>query len=517
MAITDSHPIIPTPASPPGTAGASPGAGTRGAASSANSLPDAAHDVTPAAAGPAGREPRTYLTVFNIAMMTTVTVMSLRSLPAIATYGLGSVTMFVVPAVLFLIPTALVGAELATTWKGGIYVWVRQAMSNRMGFLAIWLQWIQNVVWYPTQLAFIAASLAFMIGVPSLSNSGLFTAIIILAVYWIATAITLRGGNLFAKISSWGGVIGTIIPAALLIVLGIMWLAGGTPSQTPLEARDVIPPYHGISSIVLVVSNVLAFAGMEVNAVHAGQMRDPRRGFTRATLLSFALILLVCIPTTIAIAVAVPQSQLGFTNGINMAFQVFFTHFHVNWATNVISWAIAVGAIASVISWVAGPSTGLLAAARTGLLPPWLQKRNKHGIQDGILALQGGIVTALALIFVLVPNVSNAFIALIDMAAALYLIMYLLMFASALILRRKEPNAARGYRVPAMGLVAGVGFVACLAALIMAFIPPTGHSAVSPSAYPWLVAIVVVVLGTPPLLFYHFRRPRWDQRTAPVR
>jgi putative glutamate/gamma-aminobutyrate antiporter len=450
--------------------------------------------------------------VFNIAMMTTVTVMSLRSLPTIATYGLGSVTMFVVPAILFLVPTALVGAELATTWKGGVYVWVREAMSNRWGFVAIWLQWIQNVVWYPTQLAFIAASIAFMVGVPSLSNSGLFTAVVILVVYWVATVITLRGGNLFAKVSSWGGVIGTLIPAALLIVLALAWLAGGTPSQVPLEARYVIPPFTGIGSIVLVVSNVLAYAGMEVNAVHAGQMRDPRRGFTKAMALSMVLILLVCIPPTIAIAIAVPQNQLGFTNGINMAFQIFFNHFHMNWATYVLSGAIALGAIASVVTWVAGPSTGLLAAARTGLLPPALQKRNKHGIQDGILALQGLIVSALALIFVLVPDVSNAFIALVDMATALYLIMYLLMFAAALRLRRTQPNAPRGYRVPAMGLVAGVGFVGCLAAFVMAFIPPTGHSAVAPSAYPWLVALVVVVLGVPPLLFYHFRRPRWDRR-----
>ena len=63
-----------------------------------------------------------------------------------------------IPAILFLVPTALVAAELATGWKGGVYVWVREAFGNRWGFQAIWLQWIQNVVWYPTQLAFIAAS-----------------------------------------------------------------------------------------------------------------------------------------------------------------------------------------------------------------------------------------------------------------------------------------------------------------------------------------------------------------------
>jgi putative glutamate/gamma-aminobutyrate antiporter len=450
-------------------------------------------------------------------MMTTVTVMSLRALPPMGAYGLGSVTMWLVPALVFLVPTALVGAELATTWKGGVYVWVREAMGQRLGFAAIWLQWIQNVVWYPTQLAFVAAAFAFVVGLPRLSDSGIFTAMVILAVYWTATVITLRGGNLFAKVSSWGGVVGTIIPGALLVTLAAVWLATGQPSQTPLEARAVIPPFTGVASIVLVVSNVLAYAGMEVNAVHAEQMRDPRRGYSKAMALAFALILAVCVLPTIALAIAVPKAELGFTNGIFMAFQVYLDHFGAAWAVNLVAAAIGLGAVASIVTWVAGPSTGLLEAAETGLLPPLLQKRNKHGVQEGILAVQGLIVTALALLFVLVPNVSNAFIALVDMAAALYILMYLLMFAAAVILRRTQPNVDRGYRAPALSLVAGVGFVACLLALVMAFIPPAGHAAIGPIPYSWMVALVVVVLGVPPLVFYALRRPSWDRRPPAAR
>jgi amino acid transporter len=445
-------------------------------------------------------------------MMTTVTVMSLRALPPMATYGLGSVTMWLVPAVLFLVPTGLVGAELATTWDGGVYTWVREAMSNRFGFVAIWLQWVQNVVWYPTQLAFVAAALAFMVGLPTLANSGLFTAIVILAVYWAATLVTLRGGDLFAKVSSWGGVFGTLVPGALLVVLAGFWLAGGQASQAPLAASDVVPPFTGIGSIVLVVSNVLAFAGMEVNAVHACRLRDPKRGYSRAMALAFCLILAVSILPTIAVAIAVPASKVGFTDGIFVAFKVYFDHFHVPWAMFVLAAAIGLGAVASVVTWVAGPSAGLLEAARTGLLPPALQKRNRHGVQEGILAAQGGIVSLLALLFVAIPNVSSAFIALVDMAAALYLVMYLLMFASALILRRKRPDVPRGYRVPAIGLVAGVGFVACALALVMAFIPPTGRAGIGAAPYPLMVALVVVALGAPPFVFYALRKPTWDER-----
>lgn len=454
-----------------------------------------------------------FLGVGQLALLTLVVVASLRSLPAMAVYGLGSITLYIIPAIFFLIPTALVAAELATGWKGGVYVWVREAFGNRWGFTAVWLQWIQNVVWYPTQIAFIAAALAFVFVDPSLSNSGLFTAIVILVLYWGSTLITLRGGNLFAKLGSWGGILGTLLPAVLLIVFGFIWLGTGEKSEVPLDASAIIPPFTGIASIVLIVSNVLAYAGMEVNAVHVNQMKDPGKGYPRSVFLAAVLILLVFILPTLAISIAVPEKELGLTNGIMLAFQEYFEHWGLGWGTPIVSALIAAGALASVITWIAGPSKGLLAAAETGLLPPALQKRNKAGVQSGILMLQGTIVTILAAIFVIVPNVSAAFVALIDMAAALYLIMYMLMFAAGIVLRRKEPNVTRSYRVPAMNLIGGVGFVACLAAFVLAFIPPDGFTAFSPAAYPWIVALVIVVLGAPPLLFYALRRPSWDERS----
>ncbi|WP_249521085.1 amino acid permease [Microbacterium sp. ER1] len=452
------------------------------------------------------------LGVGQLALLTLVVVASLRSLPAMAIYGLGSVTLYIIPAILFLIPTALVAAELATGWKGGVYVWVREALGNRWGFTAVWLQWIQNVVWFPTQLAFVAGALAFVFLDPSLSSSGFFTAVVIIVFYWGSTLVTLRGGDLFAKLGSWGGIIGTLFPAVLLIVFGAVWVFSGEKSQVPLDASAMIPPFTGLASIVLIVSNVLAYAGMEVNAVHVNQMKDPGKGYPRSVFLAAGLILLVFILPTIAIAVAVPKKELGLTNGIMLAFGEYFDHWDMGWATAVVSALIAAGALASVVTWVAGPSKGVLAAAETGLLPPLLQKRNKAGVQSGILMLQGTIVTILAAIFIIVPNVSAAFVALIDMAAALYLIMYMLMFASAMVLRRKAPDVHRAYRVKALPFVAGVGFVACLAAFVLAFIPPDGFTAFPAAAYPWIVGLVIVVLGVPPLLFYALRKPSWDRR-----
>lgn len=462
------------------------------------------------------------ISMLQLAMLTVVAVASLRSLPTAATYGLGSIALYVIPAVLFLVPTALVAAELATGWKGGIYVWVREALGNRWGFAAVWLQWIQNVVWFPVQLAFVAAALGFVFGRDTLGNSGLYTAIIILVFYWVSTAVTLAGNNLFARVGAWGGWIGTIIPGALLIILFLGWMLTKQPSQTPLTLAALNPLTSSSSSggssagflaflapFVLVVSNFLAYAGMEVNAVHVNEMKNPGKDYPKAILIATILILAVFIIPTIAVAVIVPAKSLGLTTGINVAFQMYFAHWNMSWLTPIVSLMIVVGALASVVTWIAGPSKGVLLASRTGLLPLKLQKQNKHGIQLGILILQGIIVSLLALLFIFIPNVSTAFFTLVDMAAALYLIMYMFMFAAVIILRRKQPDVKRAYRVPALKLVAGVGFAASLAAFLLGFIPPSQLPGIPSWAYPLLMLAVVVVLGVPSLIFYAIKKPDW--------
>ena len=180
------------------------------------------HGAIASTATVANKTGKTMMTVSQLAMLTVVAVASLRSLPAMADYGLASILLYLIPAVVFLVPTALVAAELATGWKGGVYVWVREAFGNRIGFLAIWLQWIQNVVWYPIQIAFIAVSLSYVFGMGGLGNNGVYVAAVIIVLYWASTMVALRGGNLFAKVGSISGLIGTLFPALLLIVFGIV-------------------------------------------------------------------------------------------------------------------------------------------------------------------------------------------------------------------------------------------------------------------------------------------------------
>ena len=97
------------------------------------------------------------------------------------------------------------------TDKGGIYTWVKAAFGSSWGLAAVWLQWIQNVVWYPVVLGFTAATLAYLIGDPNLANSHIFNFAVVLVVYWLATGIALFGersyGNWsqFLFVHNWHG------------------------------------------------------------------------------------------------------------------------------------------------------------------------------------------------------------------------------------------------------------------------------------------------------------------------
>jgi amino acid transporter len=412
------------------------------------------------------------------------------------------------------VPTALVSAELASGWKGGIFRWIQAAYGDRAGFVAIWQQWMQNVVWYPAQLAFFAAALAYIFS-PSLATNGLFVGATILVTYWLATLLALKGLNTAAWVGSKGLIVGTLIPALALVVLAIIFVSTGGHSQMAVgKAKDWFPAWAGFASIVLIVSNFLAYAGMEMNAVHVGDMKDPGKGYPKSMLLASGLILLIFIPPTLAIAVGVPGKGIDLTTGVMQAFDVFFGHLHMAWFTKVLCVFIVIGILAMVVNWIAGPSRGLLLVGEDGFLPLWLQKLNKNRIQVNILIAQGGIVSLLALIFALLPSVQSAFWLIVTMAIQLYLIMYMLMFLAAMRLRKRAPDVKRGYRVPAIRLVSWTGFFASLLAFLLGFVVPSGQN-LNQVLYIGALLAGIVLLGCGPFIFYRLRKPSWktDQNT----
>ncbi|MFE5485926.1 APC family permease [Streptomyces sp. NPDC056527] len=453
------------------------------------------------------------MTWVTLALMTTASVASLRAAPTMAVYGLACVFLYLVPAIVFLLPTALVSAELASGWTGGVYRWVSEGLSKPLGFLAVWCQFAMTIFYYPSLLAFVASTIAYIID-PALASNGVYTAIVIMVLYWTGVWVSSRGTKALAGLASWGLIIGTLIPGTILVVLGMVFLGQGNPSAAPMTASHLLPQWTGLASLVLIVNNFLSYSGMEMNAVHVSSLKDPAKEYPKSMFLAVALVLLIFILPALAISWVVPADQLSLTAGVMQAFEAFFAYFDIGWMTPIAAVMLISASLAGMLTWLAGPSKGLLEISRSeGYLPPFLQKLNKFGVQQNILVTQGVVTSVIALMYALIPNVSSVYWIFSTITTQVYLIVYLLMFVAAMRLRKLQPDHPRGYRVPAIGLICTVGLLASLAALVIGFVPPSQFGGSSVWSYVLFIGCGLGVLGLLiPWLFLRFRKPGW--RTA---
>lgn len=234
--------------------------------------------------GRAASSGKRVLGTFTLVMLIVASVDSLRGLPPMGELGLSCIFYFLFAAIVFLIPVALVSAELATGWpkEGGVYVWVSEALGERWGFLAIWMQWAQSVFYYSLILAFIAGAVAYMFD-RSLATDKYFVIGTILVVFWTMTLVNFRGMKTSAWVTTVGLIAGTLAPGVLLIVLGAVWIILGEPTQVPLEAKSIIPDVTKVSTVVLAIGAFLTFAGMEMPAVHANDVKNPQKDYPRGS------------------------------------------------------------------------------------------------------------------------------------------------------------------------------------------------------------------------------------------
>ncbi|MDE7413883.1 MAG: amino acid permease [Muribaculaceae bacterium] len=460
--------------------------------------------------------------VFTLIMMNIVAVVSLRGLPAEAEYGISSAFYYLLAALVFLIPVSLVAAELAAMFpyqQGGMFRWVGEAFGEKAGFLGIWLQWIESTIWYPTVLTFGAVSLAF-IGMDHVFDSHLaankiYTIVVVLAIYWLATFISLKGMGWVGKVSKIGGLVGTIAPVVILIVCGAIYLIGGGQSQMNWHG-DFIPNFSNFNNIVLAVSIFLFYAGMEMSGVHVRDIQNPTKNYPKAVIIGALATVLIFILGTYALGIIIPAKDINLVQSLLVGFDNYFKVFHIRWASPIIAIALAFGVLAGVLTWVAGPSKGVFAVGKAGFLPPFFQKANKNGVQKNILYIQGAAVTFLAFIMVVMPSVESFYQILSQLTCVLYLIVYLLMFAAAIYLRYSMKNAKRPYRLGKKGngvmwLIGGVGFIGSLVAFVFSFFPPGQIPMGSPAT--WFIVLIggTILFVVLPFIIQHYRKPSWKE------
>jgi glutamate:GABA antiporter len=454
------------------------------------------------------------LGVGGLAMINVAAIVSVRNLPVMAEYGWSMLALFAISILVFLIPISMVAAELGTGWskEGGVFAWVKEAFGGRTGFVAVWCDYSENLAWFPTVLSFMAAALAYAIS-PDLASNSTYLVIVMLSFFWLTTLLNVRGVRASSLLGSIGTIAGSIVPAILLVGLGVAYLARGDHSQIPFSGHALVPDLH-LSNLAFLGGIILLFSGMEMAGFHARDTRNPGRDVPRAIALAVVVIVVFSVLGSLFLAVVLPQKQIGLVSGTMQLFSSVLDTFHVHWLLAPLAVLIAAGGIAHLSPWILGPAKGMAEVARQGYAPAVLGRENAAGIPVHSLVIQGIGGSVFSLLFLLVPDVSTSYWMLSAVTAQIVIIMYGLMFAAVIRLRYTQPDTARPYRIPGgmvgVWIVGGIGLVGCVVSFLLGFIPPSQLKTGNPVTYVALLAAAVIVLTAPPLLIRLFGRRSWS-------
>ena len=449
------------------------------------------------------------LSVFSLVMINIIAVDSIRALPIGAAYGLSLIFYYLLGAVCFMIPIALVAAELCGMYpeEGGIYVWVREAFGKRWGLFVAFVQWFYNVVWFPSILSFLAMILFSAID-PVLAHNKIALIILIVSLFSVATLFNVFGMQLSSWVSTVGACVGTLLPLLLFMGMCITWLVQGRPVAISMHAADIMPSFSHGNNLGILTGLVFGLIGLEMSAVHASDVKNPKRDYPRALAVSALVIILSMVFGSLAIALVVPVTQLNLASGVLDAFHFFLQAFGVGWLTPWIAGCILIGGISGVSAWLLGPGRCMMVASQDDTAPAIFARKNRFGSPVAVLFIQWLIFVFFCSVYVFFPGFNTAYWLLSTISSQLALLVYAVVFLAAISLHFKRYDVERSFVVPGgrigMCLVAGLGFLTCILVFILGFIPPDVLHIEPVWLYETILVASVLILGFLP--FYMYRR-----------
>src|SRR5260370_13972586 len=104
--------------------------------------------------------------VWDVLLFKIAAVLGPGWIAAAAHIGTSSMSLWVIAALFFFVPTALVITELSTRFphEGGLYVWSKEAFGDFHGFVAGWTYWTYSFFYFPGLLMASAAMSSYIMG-----------------------------------------------------------------------------------------------------------------------------------------------------------------------------------------------------------------------------------------------------------------------------------------------------------------------------------------------------------------
>ncbi len=407
-----------------------------------------------------------HLVLFNIAA-----VAGIRWLAAAAHVGPGSLTLWVLAAAGFFLPSALVIASLSARFpeEGGFYVWTKRAFGDWHGFLAAWVYFTSNLLYFPTLLLSGVAMASYMFGESGVkySENAAYAVPATLVVLWVAIVTNLVG----LKVGKWPSLLGgsaAYLVAVLLCVFSliVVWRFGSATifHLVPDLTWDNLNFWSQIA---------FAMVGLELAPIMGGEIYNPAKTIPRAALISGLLCAAFYIAGTAAMLGLLAPDRINPMTGLAQAGDVTGTRVGAGWLSPCFALLITVGVLGQLSSYVAGNSRLPFELGLDHYLPATFAKLHpRWGTPYVSILMQGVLSSVFLLLAELGENLRATYQIMVDMTVVVTLIPFVYIFGSGLKFGQRLAGATGG--------------LVSVLAMILSVIPPAGVSSV------WVFELKVV-------------------------
>jgi len=417
--------------------------------------------------------------LFNIAA-----VLGPRWIAAAGHNGTSSISLWVIAAVFFFVPGALVINELSSRFpeEGGIYAWARDAFGPFHGFVAGWTYWIYTVFYFPGLLLASASMAAYALPGrgAALADNRPFLLWVSIAMLLAAVVLNIIGLNIGKWLQNAGG-IGTYLPLLILVVLAAI-VCVRTGSATHFTLQNMLPTWNW-DTVNFWSQIAFAFTGLELVSCMAEEVHDPRRTLPRAVFGAGALIALMYIAGTFAVLVLAPAPGLDPKSGVFQAIAVGSSALRIGFLGVLAAILVTAGNAGGVGSTVAGVARIPFQVGIDRYLPAAFGRIHPRWRTPYISILVQAVISgAVLLLSQISDTMRGAYQELIDVTIILYFVPFLYMFAAVIRLARRKDRAENSHAVLIPGGKAGVwicgglGFAVVLIGILVSLVPP-GESA----------------------------------------
>ncbi|WP_300278324.1 APC family permease [Peptacetobacter sp.] len=426
--------------------------------------------------------------LFDLILMSISTLYGIRWIAksTASSFGLGlaAIPSWLVFAILFFIPQALICAELANRFSdksdGGLYVWVKEALGEKYGFMAAWLNWTSKIFWYASFMTFFVINISYFIGKPEMANNKIIVMVLSVVIFWLLSMMSMKGMG-GSKIFTSFGAFGSFIPSVILITFAFIAIVilKKQPSASVYSLATMTPKLTP-DSLVAVSGIIFGFTGAEVIANFITEIDNPKKTYPKAILISAILVAGLYILGSIAITMILPPEEIQASTGILDSIGKVSAMLGIgNWIVRIIAGGVAFSMLGATIIYIASPIKMLFGSVPKGMFPEKFTKVNSVGIPEKAVILQTVIVSLLLIATAVMPGVDIIYNILVTMTALTALLPYVLLLISYIKIRKASKNDNyNGYEMSKSNKVCiGIGYetlVLCVMGILFSCAPVMG-------------------------------------------